>query len=69
MRWVRNHGFDGGGFVIKLLGGDTSVIVVKELEDGQDEWCNFSCDRVAKSGKILIVDGPDDMFDEGSLKK
>ena len=49
--------------------GDTSVIVVKELKDGRDEWCNFSCDGVAKGGEIFGVDGLDDLLDEGSIEK
>ena len=69
MCWVIKHSFDGGGLVIKLLGGDASVIVVKELEDGWDEWCDFSCDRVAKGDNIFGVDGLDDLLDEGSLEK
>ena len=69
MRWIVNHCFDGGGFFVKLLGGDTSIIVVKELEDGQDKWCNFSCDGVAKGGEIFGVYGLDYMLDEGSFEK
>ena len=69
MCWVINHCFDGGGLVVKLLGGDASVIVVKVLEDGWDKRCGFSCDRVAKGGNIFGVDGFDDVLDEGSLKK
>ena len=52
-----------------MLGGDASVIVVKELEDGWDKWCDLSRDGVAKGGKIFGVDGFDDLLDEGSLKK
>ena len=51
------------------MGGDTSVIVVKELKDGRYEWCNLSCDKVAKGGEIFGVDGLDDLLDEGSLEK
>ena len=69
MCWVINHCFDGGSLVIKLLGGDASVIVVKELEDGWDEWFDLSCDGVAKGGKIFGVDGLGDLLDEGSLEK
>ena len=69
MRWVINHCFDGGGLVVKFLGGDASVIVMKKLEDGQDEWCIFSCDGVAKGGKIFGVDGLNDLLDEGSFVK
>ena len=69
MRWVINHCFDGGGFVLKLLGGDTYVIVVKEIKDGWDECCNLSCDGVAKGDEIFGVDGLDDLLDEGSLEK
>ena len=69
MRWIINHCFDGGGFVVKLLGDDTSVIFVKKIEDGQDEWCIFSCDGVSKGGKICGVHGLDDLLDEGSLEK
>ena len=63
MRWVINHCFDGGVIFVKLLGGDTYVIVVKKREDGRDEWYNLSCDRVAKGGKIFGVDGLDDLLD------
>ena len=35
--WVIDHCFDGGGLVVKLLGGDEAVIVVKVLKDGWDE--------------------------------
>ena len=52
-----------------LLGGDAAVIVVKVLEDGWDERRYFSCDGVAKGGKIFRVDGFDDFLDKGSLKK
>ena len=69
MRWIINNYFDGGGFFVKLLGGDTSVIVVKELEDGRDEWYNLSCGGVAKGGKIFGVDGLDDLLDKGSFEK
>ena len=69
MRWVINRCFDGGGLVVKLLGGDVSVIFVKELEDGWDKWCYFSCDGVAKGGKIVGVDGLDDLLDEVYLYK
>ena len=69
MIWVINHCFYGGGLVVKLLGGDASVIVVKELEDGWDGWCGFPCDRVARCGKIFGVNGFDDMLGEGYLKK
>ena len=69
MCWVINHCFDGGGLVVKLLGGNASIIVVKVLEDGWDERCDFSRDRVAKGGEILGADGFDDLLDEGSLKK
>ena len=69
MFWVINHYFDGGSLVVKLLGGDTSVIFVKKLEDGRYEWCNFSCDSFAKGGEIFGVDGLNDLLDEGSLDK
>ena len=69
MCWVINHCFDGGGLVVKFLGGDASVIVVKALEDCWDEWCDLSRDGVAKVGKIFGVDGFDDFLDEGNLKK
>ena len=68
MRWIINHCFDGGGFVVKLLGGDTSVIFVKKLEDGWDKWCNLSCGGVAKGREISGVDGLDDLLDEGSFE-
>ena len=52
-----------------MLGGDTSVIVVKKIEDGWDEWCNLSCDGVAKGGKTCGVDGLHDLLDEGSFEE
>ena len=69
MCWVINHCVDGGGLVVKLLGGDASVIVVKVLKDGWDERCYLSRDWVLKGGEIFGVDGFDDLLDEGSLKK
>ena len=69
MRSVIDPCFDSGGLVVKLLGGDASIVVVKELEDGWDEWCYFSRDRVAKGGKIFGVNGLDDFLDEGSFNK
>ena len=69
MRWILNHCFVGGVFVVKFLGGDTSIIVVKKLEDGRDEWCDFSCNRVTKVSKIFGADGLDDLLDEGSFDK
>ena len=52
-----------------MLGGDTSVVVVKKREDSRDKWCNLSCDGVAKGGDIFGVDGIDDLLDEGSFEK
>ena len=69
MCWVINHCFDGGGLVVKLLGGDASVIVVKVLEDSWDKRCDLSRNGVAKGGKIFGVDGFNDLLDEGFLKK
>ena len=69
MRWIVNDCFDRGGFAVKFLGGDTSVIVVKELEDGWDEWCDLSCDGVAKGGNIFGADGLNNLLDEGSFNK
>ena len=69
MCWVINHCFDGGGLVLKLLGIDASIIVVKELEDGWDDWCDFSRDGVSKGGEIFSVNGFDDLLDEFYLKK
>ena len=69
MRWVINRYFDGGGLVLKLLVGDVSVIVVKEFKYGWENWCDLSCDGVAKGGKIFVVDNIDNMFDENSLEK
>ena len=41
---------------------------MKKLEDGRDEWCNLSCDRVAKGKKIFGVNGLNDLLDEFSLR-
>ena len=65
---IVNHFFDGGGIVVKLLGVDTSVIVVKKLKDGWDEWCNVSCDRVTKGGDILGVYDINDLLDKVSFE-
>ena len=46
-----------------------SVIFVKGLDDGWDEWCNLSCESVAKGGEIFGVDGLDDLLDEISFEK
>ena len=61
---IVDHCFDGGGLVVNFMGGDESIVVVKKLEDGQDKWCDFSGDRVAKGGGIFGVDGLDDILDE-----
>ena len=66
---IVDHCFYGGGLVVKLLGGNSSIVVVKKLKDGWDEWCNFSGDGVAKGGEIFGVDGFDNMLDEGSFEK
>ena len=66
---IVNHYFDSGGLVVKFLGGDTSVVVVENFEDGRNEWCNLSGDGVSKGGKIFDVNGLDDMLDEGLFDK
>ena len=66
---ILDHCFDGGGLDVKFLGGDASIVVVKKLEDGRDDWCNFSGDGVAKGGEIFGVDSLDDLLDEGSFEK
>ena len=66
---IVDHCFDGGGLVVKLLRGDASIFAVKKLEDGWDEWCNFSSDRVAKGGEIFGVDGLNDLLDKVSFEK
>ena len=52
-----------------MLGGDASVVVVKEIEDGWDKWCDLSPDGIAKGDEIFGVDGFDDLLDESSLNK
>ena len=52
-----------------MLWGDASIVAVKKLEDGWDEWCNFSGDWVAKGGELFGVGGLDDLLDEGSSEK
>ena len=42
---------------------------MQELKDGQDEWCNFSGDGVAKGGEIFVVNGLNDLLDEGPFDK
>ena len=66
---IVDHCFDAGGLVVKLLGGDSSIVVVKKLDDGQDEWGNFSSDGVAKGGEVFGADGLDDLLYEGSFEK
>ena len=51
------------------MGGDAFVIVVEELKDSWDEWCDLSRDRFAKGGEISGVYGFNDLLDESSLKK
>ena len=46
-----------------------SVNGCEGFEDGRDEWCNLSNDRVMKSVKIFGVDGLEDLLGEGSLEK
>ena len=69
MGQIVDHCFDGGSIFAKLLGGDTSIVVVKKLKDGWDEWCNFSSDGVAMGGKLFGVDGINDLLDEGLFEK
>ena len=69
MCWVIYHCFDGGGLVVKLLGGDAAVIFIKLLEDGWDERRDLSRDRVVKGGEIFVVDDFDDFLDEGYLRR
>ena len=63
------HCFDGGGLVVKFLGNDASILVVKKLKDVWDEWCNLSGDGVAKGDTIFGVNGLNDLLDEGSFEK
>ena len=67
LRWVVDYYIDGGGLVVKFLQGNASIVVVEELKDGQDKWCNFSSDGVAKGGNIFDINGFNDLLDEGSL--
>ena len=67
--WVVDHFLGGGGLFVKLLRGDTSIVVLEELKDGRDEWCNLSGDGVAKGSEIFGVDGLNDFSYEGSFKK
>ena len=66
--WVIDHCFNGGGIVVKFLGSDAAIIVVKVIEDGWDKRHELSCIGVAKGGEIF---GANDfnLLDEGSLKK
>ena len=34
---IEDNCFDGGGLVVKFLGVDASIVVVKKLKDGRDE--------------------------------
>ena len=61
---IIDHCFDSCGLVVKLMGGYASIVVVKKLKDGRDEWCNLSGDVVAKGGKIFVVDCLNDLLDE-----
>ena len=65
---VVDHCLDGGDLVVKFLWGDASIVVVKELNDGWDKWCNLSGDGFAKGGKMFGVNGRDDLLDEGSFE-
>ena len=62
---IIDYCFDSGDLVVKFLVGDASIVVVKKLDDGRDEWCNFSGDGVAKGGEIFFADGLNDLLDEG----
>ena len=69
MGWVIDCCFGGGGIVVKFMGGDASVVVVKKLEDGRDKWCNLSSDGVVKGGQMFDVYGFDDLLYEGPFEK
>ena len=67
--WIVDHFFDGSGLVVKLLGGDASIVVMKKLKDGQEKLCNLSGDRVTKGEEIFGVNGLDHLLDEGWFEK
>ena len=49
------------------MGGNAPVIIVQKIEDGQEEWCDLSGDRIEKGGKVFGVYSFDDFLDDGSF--
>ena len=64
---IVGHWFDNSCCVIKLLRGNAPVIILQKIEDGRDEWCDFSGDRITKSVKVFGVYSFDDFLDDGSF--
>ena len=54
---------------MKFLRGNAPVIVVQEIEDGRDEWRDFSNDRIAKYSKVFGVYRFDYFLDYGSFEQ
>ena len=50
---------------MKLLQGNVPIIFIQETKDGQDEWRDFSGDRILKGGKVFDVYSFDDLLDDG----
>ena len=62
------HRFDSSCLILKLLQGTAPIIIIQEVKDGRDEWCDFSGDRIAKGKKVLSVYIFDEFLGDGLFK-
>ena len=63
------HRFDNSCFVIKLLWGNTHVIIVQRIKDGRDNWRDLSGDGIAKGSKVFGVYRFDYLLDDGLFEQ
>ena len=66
---IVGHWFDDSCLVVKLLRGNALVIIVQEIEDGQDKWRDFSGDGIAKGGGVFSFYSFDDFLGDGSFEQ
>ena len=52
-----------------MLRGNAPVIIVQKINDGRDEWRDFSGDGIAKGGEVFGVYSFDNFLDDGSFEQ
>ena len=65
MGWISGHRFEGSCLVVKLLQGDSPVIIVQEEKDGRNERHDLSGDRIAMGNEVFGVYIFDDFLEDG----